>query len=776
MVRSRTTRRPPTTAQRLTSVLKSARDIMRKDKGLNGDLDRLPTLTWLLFLKFLDDMEQVREASGVRDSPLIDPPYRWRDHATGGCRLGGGELLSFVNDSWAMRPDGVPGPGLLAYLRRLAGDQSNPRQGVITSVFSGVVNRLESGDVLRELMDKLNEVRFASSEEIHVLGHVYETLLQEMRDAAGDSGEFYTPRPVIRFMVQVLNPRLGETVLDPACGTGGFLVEALKHLEQQCKQLEDRERLHQGQTILGGEAKPLPYLLALMNLLLHGLAWPRITRGNSLAQPINGLTEQDRVDVILTNPPFGGEEERAILRHFPQDKQTTETALLFLQLIMARLRRSGRPGRAGVVVPNGTLFGEGVGARIREELLREFNVHTIVRLPPGVFAPYAGISTNLLFFDRSGPTPEVWYYEHPLPLGRKTYTRLNPLRWEEFAECLDWWSDRKESDQSRKVSAAEIAANGYCLDIRNPRRAAVRIESPEFLLRQHREAAVAVQHFLRQLLEELGDAFPDPNAPCVKTFFEQAELLVGTPGAVDKVRDLILQLAMRGKLVGQDKSEGTAQDLLARLGGQAVGRDEAPHPLPENWVWARMQDVGEIVGGGTPRTDCPGFFTEEGIPWLTPADLSRLSGKFVSRGRRDITREGLQSCSARLLPKGTVLFSSRAPIGYVAITANELATNQGFKSCIPCLPQMSDFIYYYLRSAAADIDRRATGTTFKEVSGREVKRIMIPLPPLAEQSRITARLDRLFEILNQLAFQLEQARAAAIALTDAALHHLSSRA
>ncbi len=324
-----------------------------------------------------------------------------------------------------------------------------------------------SGYLMRDILNKLNEIHFTSSDEIHTLGHLYESMLREMRDAAGDSGEFYTPRPVVRFMVEAINPRLGEVILDPACGTGGFLVESFVHLQKQCKTVGERKVL-QDKSILGGEAKPLPYLLSQMNLLLHDLEYPRITYGNSLAKPLNEIGDRDRVDIILTNPPFGGEEERGILGNFPSDKQTSETALLFLQLIMRKLRRVPKPGRAGVVVPNGALFGDGVCARIKEELLKDFNLHTIVRLPNGVFAPYTSIPTNLLFFGRSGRTRDVWYYDHPLPNGRKNYTKTQPIQFEEFKPCLEWWKNRKENDRAWKVSAAELLSNNCNLDRKNP--------------------------------------------------------------------------------------------------------------------------------------------------------------------------------------------------------------------------------------------------------------------------------------------------------------------
>jgi type I restriction enzyme M protein len=242
-------------------------------------------------------------------------------------------------------------------------------------------------------------------------------------------------------------------VLDPACGTGGFLVEAYQHLEKQCRKAEHRQTLQQ-KSVFGGEAKPLPYLLAQMNLLLHGLEAPQISPDNSLAVKLSEIGDKDRVDVIMTNPPFGGEEERGVINNFPEDKKTAETALLFMQLIMRKLRRPPRPGRAAVIVPDGFLFGEGVGGRVKEELLTNFSLHTIVRLPKGVFAPYTGIQSNLLFFDRSGPTKELWFYEMPLPAGRKNYSKTAPMQYEDFADCLAWWKNRAENDRAWRIDFA----------------------------------------------------------------------------------------------------------------------------------------------------------------------------------------------------------------------------------------------------------------------------------------------------------------------------------
>lgn len=518
MARAKKAEQPMTTAQQLGTIVKSSRQIMRKDKGLNGDLDRLPMLTWIMFLKFLDDLEKMRETEAVLEGlefqPAIEPPYRWRDWAAIEGGVTGDELIAFINNDEAVRPDGTRGIGLFAYLRALQGDDGGDRRDVIATVFKGLQNRMSNGYLLRDVIDKVNGIHFNSSEEMHTLSRLYETMLREMRDAAGDSGEFYTPRPLVRFMVEVMNPQLGETILDPACGTGGFLVEAFEYLEKQCKTVEDRETLQDG-SIFGGEAKSLPYLLVQMNLLLHGLEYPKIDPENSLRFPLRELGDKDRVDVILTNPPFGGEEEKGILGNFPEDMQTAETAMLFLQLIMRKLKRpehgSENGGRAAVVVPNGTLFSDGVCARIKEELLKTFNLHTIVRLPEGVFSPYTDIAGNLLFFDRSGATEDIWFYQIPTPEGRKKYTKTKPMEFHEFEECLAWWEQRKENKNSWKIKSSEVLKYNDAgkiidvnLDIKNPNSLeAMEFKDPEELIERMINKEQKIEALLGDIMSHL---------------------------------------------------------------------------------------------------------------------------------------------------------------------------------------------------------------------------------------------------------------------------------
>ena len=600
MAKTKPTATPLTTAQRLGSLVKSARDIMRKDKGLNGDLDRLPMLTWVMFLKFLDDIEQIREQKallgGKKFRPAIEPPYRWRDWAAQEDGITGPELIAFVNQEATFRPDGTEGPGLLSYLRGLQSANRDDQRDVIASVFSGVTNRMESGYLLRDVINKVGGIHFNSSEEIHTLGHLYESMLKEMRDAAGDSGEFYTPRAVVRFMVEVTDLKLGDTILDPACGTGGFLVEAFTHLEKQCQTIQDRQTL-QTRSIYGGEAKSLPFMLAQMNLLLHGLESPQITKGNSLAQKITEIGDRDRVDLILTNPPFGGEEEKGILGNFPEDKQTSETALLFLQLIMRKLRRPPKPGQAAVVVPNGTLFGDGICARIKEELTQQFNLHTIVRLPNGAFAPYTSIPTNILFFDRSRPTKEIWYYALPLPVGRKNFTKTQPIQFEDFADCLAWWKERSENDHAWKVDFQGLLKEA--VERARPHREAASKAEDE--AKAHAKAAKDLDSRIQNFQGSPGPLFSEPGGKASQK--KELDALIrqraGHQEAEKAQRDLSRSEqckadALYWPVFNFDKKNPNAKDDFEHLPPEQLADDILQKELR---IAEIMREIKELLGG-----------------------------------------------------------------------------------------------------------------------------------------------------------------------------------
>ncbi len=569
-----------TTAQQLGSIVKSARDIMRKDKGLNGDLDRLPMLTWIMFLKFLDDMEHIREQestmAGKRFRAAIEPPYRWRDWAAIADGVTGDELIAFVNNEEAVRPDGTKGAGLFTYLRSLQGANGGDRRDVIATVFKGTINRMINGYLLRDVINKIDAIHFTSSEEIHVLGSLYESMLKEMRDAAGDSGEFYTPRSVVRFMVRIINPQVGETVLDPATGTGGFLVESFLHLRKQCRTVSD-ERALQTRSILGYEPKPLPYLLSQMNLLLHGLETPKIDPSNALGVKITEIGPKDRVDVILTNPPFGGEEERGIQGNFPEDKRTAETALLFLQLIMRKLNRRTGTSRAAVVVPDGTLSSAGVAAAIRQTLVSDFNLYAIVQLPPGAFAPYAETArTNILFFDTQGTTEEIWYYQIPAPNGRKQCSKNNPLTDIDFEPVVQSWLKPNSSPNSWIVKRSDIDPTVSDLLRRNPTvtNLSTGLELVEVVQRAAESLKGSLED-LRRLEQTLSFQNPEPRP--LRELLKRRQQVVFVQDATE-YKQLTVQYHHRGvrlRGITSGKEIGTKRQFAVTDGQVVLSRIDA---------------------------------------------------------------------------------------------------------------------------------------------------------------------------------------------------------
>ncbi len=482
----------------ISSTIKSIQDIMRKDVGVDGDAQRLSQLVWLLFLKIFDDRET--EWDIVQDnyqSPLPEK-YRWRNWAADAEGMTGDALKQFIDND------------LFPALQNLQAKGNDQRAYVIRSVFEDAYNYMKSGQLIRQVINKIQEgVDFNKAQERHMFGDMYEQLLRDLQ-AAGNAGEFYTPRAVTEFMVRMANPKLGEKVLDPACGTGGFLSCTIEHIRKQdVKTVEDEATLQAN--IYGIEKKPLPHMLCTTNMILHGIEVPsNIRHDNTLARPLISWEPKDRVHVIITNPPFGGMEEDGIETNFPANFRTRETADLFLVLIM-QLLKSG--GRAALVLPDGFLFGEGIKTRIKEKLLQDCNLHTIVRLPNSVFAPYTSIKTNLLFFTKGTPTQDIWFYEQPLPAGVKAYNKTKPMKVEEFETLANWWgsesdgfSARVENEQAWKVSLAELKARNYNLDCKNPHVGEQITHDPEVLLAQYHTMQQDIASLRDQLKSILGEA------------------------------------------------------------------------------------------------------------------------------------------------------------------------------------------------------------------------------------------------------------------------------
>lgn len=477
------------------NTVKSIQDIMRKDVGVDGDAQRISQLCWMFFLKIIDDQDQQLELLDPSYRSPIPEGFRWR--------------------SWAADPEGITGSDLSEFINtqlfprfkelKAVGPQAN-RARVVRGVFEDAYNYMKSGQLIRQVINKINLVDFNDLSERQHFGDIYEQVLNDLQ-SAGNAGEYYTPRAVTAFMAERIDPKPGEVLFDPACGTGGFLTCAMRHMrERYVKTVDDEERMQLG--LRAVEKKQLPHMLCVTNMLLHGVEDPSFVRhDNTLARPYVSYTSSDRVDIVLTNPPFGGKEEDGIESNFPAHFRTRETADLFLALIV-RLLKSG--GRAAVVLPDGSLFGEGVKTRLKEHLMEECNLHTIVRLPNSVFRPYASIGTNLLFFEKGEPTKEIWYYEHRVPEGQKAYSMTRPIRLDHLDGCVEWWggAERKgrgETEFAWRVTADQIKDLGYNLDIKNPHTEAEDHGDPEELLAELDKAEAEAERLrdeLKSILEE----------------------------------------------------------------------------------------------------------------------------------------------------------------------------------------------------------------------------------------------------------------------------------
>lgn len=436
----------------ISGIVKSARKIMRQDTGTGSDELRILQLGWMLFLKIFSDKDKELELLDDSYKSPIPPELHWDQWAGDDEGLTGSKLIDFVDQK------------LFPTLKEIDLSTGNKRAVLVHEVFDNNYNYMKSGIHLRQVINKLNEIDFNNSKDKQVFGQIYETFLSELQ-SAGTLGEFYTPRAITDLMTEMINPQQGETILDPACGTGGFLTAAIEHLKGSAGNVTKREAI--GKNVKGWEYKPLPYVLANTNLILHDITTPDIRYGDSLERPLTEYSKKDRVDVILANPPFGGVVSNNNENNFPLTYRTKESADLFL-ILMIHLLKQG--GRSAIVLPDGSLTGDGVKERVRQKLLEDCNLHTIIRLPNSVFQPYASVATNLLFFTKGEKTKKVWYWEHKLPEGYKAYSKTKPIQLHEFDDLKLWWNNREAHEQAWQVDIKTIKENGWNLDIKNPYR------------------------------------------------------------------------------------------------------------------------------------------------------------------------------------------------------------------------------------------------------------------------------------------------------------------
>lgn len=480
----------------LTGFVKRLRDIMRNDAGINGDAQRIEQITWLLFLKVYDAKEQDWEFDDSDYKSIIPENCRWANWAVddkSGKAMTGDTLLNFVNNT------------LFPTLKKLPVDKDTPiKKAIVQTTFADANNYMKDGVLLRQVINVIDELDLSDYDEIHAFGEIYENILKELQ-SAGSAGEFYTPRAVTDFMAKMINPQIGEQMADFACGTGGFLTSWLKELQPQIKTTADRKAF--GTSIYGIEKKQFPYMLCITNLLLHDVDTPRVYHDNSLLRKVLDYTDDDRFDVVLMNPPYGGSEKNEVKSNFPADLASSETADLFMSVIMYRLKRDGR---AAVILPDGFLFGtDNAKVNIKKKLLDEFNLHTVIRMPGSVFAPYTSITTNILFFDNTHPTEATWFYRLDMPEGYKHFSKTKPMKLEHFAPVMDWWGNRTEInidgfDKAKKYTAKQLTEDfNYNLDLCGYPHEEEEILDPMDLIQRYQEERASLNAEIDRVLADI---------------------------------------------------------------------------------------------------------------------------------------------------------------------------------------------------------------------------------------------------------------------------------
>ena len=479
----------------LSNFVKRLRDIMRNDAGINGDAQRIEQIAWLLFLKVYDTKEEDWEFDDDAYESIIPEDCRWRNWAVDdgkGTALTGDDLLDFVNNT------------LFPTLKGIQVSKTTPiNKAIVKTTFEDTNNYMKDGVLLRQVVNVIDELDLTNYEESHAFGDIYESILKELQ-SAGSAGEFYTPRAVTDFMAQMIKPVIGEKMADFACGTGGFIISWLKALESQKKTVEDRAAFDT--SVYGIEKKQIPYMLSVTTLLLHDIGTPRVYHDNSLLKDVLDYTEDDQFDVVLMNPPYGGSEKPEVKNHFPSDLASSETADLFMSVIMYRLKQNGR---AAVILPDGFLFGtDNAKVAIKKKLMSEFNLHTVIRMPHSVFAPYTSITTNILFFDRTGSTKETWFYRLDMPDGYKNFSKTKPMKLEHFAPAVEWWSDRQEItidgfDKAKKYTVEELAERSYNIDLCGFPHEEEEILPPRELIQQYQEKRASLNADIDRILEQI---------------------------------------------------------------------------------------------------------------------------------------------------------------------------------------------------------------------------------------------------------------------------------
>lgn len=739
----------------VSAVISSIRNIMRQDRGISGDAQRLEQLGWMLFLKIMDDKDQELEVIKDNYVSVIPEKFQWRNWASNPEGITGDELLIFIDSNEPTNK------GLFATLRNVSSPTNPQRAMIVKEVFDGSNNYMKSGFEMRKVINKLNEINFTKSEDKHIFGNIYESILQELRDA-GNKGEYYTPRAVTQLMTQMTDPKLGEKVLDPAAGTGGFLTAAIDHVRENYVKTVDDEAILQT-SITGWELKPVAYVLGLTNLILHEIDVPDYHYIDSLKKEYNSIGKKDQVDVILANPPFGASIADGVETNFPQNYRCKESADLFVILMLQLLKHNGR---CAIVLPDGSITGEGVKARIREKLLTDCNLHTIVRLPQSTFFP-ATVSTNLLFFEKGRPTKEIWYYEHRLPENQKSYSKTKPIQFSEFEPLIKWWNNRQESDVAWKVKIEDL--KNWDLDIKNPNSENIEIENSDDIY----ELVKKTDERTTLLIDELfNDVLRDYANPVFNEIITNRKDLVRNIDFVKQARQFIFKNAIQGNLTEvwreENKNLEPASELLQRIKTEKektakkgkksslpeITESEIPFELPENWTWCRFSEIVDFQIGKTPASKQANYWNNGVYDWLSISDMEHKGE--ITRTSKKITQDAVDETFKlqKIVPIDTLLMSFKLTVGKVSINKIPLYHNEAIISIFPFDGILQSFLFHLI-TPIIELSKGKTvlmGQTFNSTS---LANMVFPLPPTEEQHAIVQQIEILLDKCNALQIEIE---------------------
>ena len=759
-----------------SGFIKRIRDIMRMDAGINGDAQRIEQMVWMLFLKVYDAKEDDWELNEDNYESIIPEDLRWRNWAkadSNGHAMTGDKLLNFVNNTLfpVLKGNDVKEGDTVIYEGIKVTPDTPIKKAIVKSTFEDANNYMKDGVYLRQVIDVIDEIEFDDVKESHAFGFVYEEILRELQ-SAGSSGEFYTPRAVTEFMALMIKPQLGEKMADFACGTGGFITSWLGQLSKQVTDTSAQKQLDD--SIYGIEKKPFPYLLCVTNMLLHDIEIPNIYHMNSLKHNLLDYTDADKFDVILMNPPYGGHEDKSIQGFFPDDLASSETADLFLSVILYRLKKNGR---AAVVVPDGFLFGlDNAKVNIKKKLIGEFNLHTVVRLPGSVFSPYTSITTNLLFFDNTKPTTETWFYRVDIPSDRKHFSKTKPMELKHFDDCISWWNNREVIPDGEYFKAQKFTVDyllneqGCNIDLCGYPHEEEEVLDPVDLIQKYEEQRASLNAEIDRTILALNSSLKEevvttytPNV--ISACGKMDDLHKRFP---DDIKKSILQYAIRGKLVKQRSEEGTGEELFQQVQVEKqrlikackikkekplpdIAEDEIPFDIPDTWRWVRVAQIVTL----NPKNDLADDLETAFIPMPCVMDGFRNQHTFEIKKWKEIKKGFTHFAEGDIgVAKITPCFQNRKSVifrnlknGYGAGTTELTVIRTINETVLP------EYLLWFFKTEyfIANGVKSFTGTAGQQRIHKDyLATCLIPLPPLAEQKRIVAKLEEILPLCERL--------------------------